>query len=34
MGRVRVCILCVGDNEERERGLGTGVNDTMMSETP
>ena len=23
VGRVGMCILCVGDNEERERGVGT-----------
>ena len=28
-----VCILCVGDNEERECGVGTGVNDTMLRNT-
>ena len=33
VGRVRVCILCVGNIEQRERGVGAGVNDTMMSET-
>ncbi len=33
MGRVGRCVLCACDNEEREHGVGTGVNDTMMSET-
>ena len=33
VGRVRVCMLCVGNSEERERGVGTSVNTTMMSET-
>ena len=36
MGRVCVCILCmlcVGDSEECERGVGAGVNDTLLSET-
>jgi hypothetical protein len=28
------CILCVGDSEEHERGVGVGVNVTMMSDTP
>ncbi len=28
-----VCILCTYDNEECEYGVGTGVNDTMLSET-
>jgi hypothetical protein len=26
VGRVGVCILCVSDSEERERGVGAGVN--------
>jgi hypothetical protein len=26
VGRVRVCMLCVGDNEERGFGEGAGVN--------
>ncbi len=30
--RMGVCILCVDDNEQRERGVGVGVNDTMLSE--
>jgi len=34
VGRVGVCMLCVGDNEERERGVGAGVNATMLSESP
>ncbi len=25
-----VCILCVCDSEEREHGVGAGVNDTML----
>jgi hypothetical protein len=33
VGRVGVCILCIGDNEDRERGVGSGVNDTNLSET-
>ena len=33
VGRVGVCMLCVDDSEERERGVGAGVNDTKMSET-
>ena len=33
VGRVGVYILCVYDSEERERGVGAGVNDTTMSET-
>ncbi len=33
VGRVGVCILCVCDNEDCERGVGAGVNDTMLSET-
>ena len=33
VGRVGVCMLCVCDIEELEDGVGTGVNDTMMSET-
>ena len=31
--RVGVCILSVCDSEEREHGVGAGVNATMMSET-
>ena len=27
-----MCILCVFDNEEREHGVGAGVNVTMLSE--
>ena len=34
VGRVGVCMLCVCDIEVREDGVGTGVNDTMLSETP
>ena len=33
VGRVRVCMLCVGNSEQRERGVGVGVNATMLSET-
>ena len=33
LGRVGVCMLCVGNIEHRERGVGTGVNATMKSET-
>ncbi len=33
VGRVGVCMLCVCDNEERARGVGSGVNDTMLPET-
>ena len=33
VGRVRVCMLCVGNSEKRERGVGASVNATMMSET-
>jgi hypothetical protein len=33
VGRVGVCILCVSDSEEREHGVGTDVNATMLSET-
>ena len=33
VGRVGVCVLCVDDIEERERGVGAGVNATMLSET-
>ena len=32
--RVGVCMLCVGDIEEINRGVGAGVNDTILSETP
>ena len=28
-----VCMMCVFDSEEREHGVGDGVNTTMMSET-
>ena len=31
--RVCVCILCACDSEEREHGVGTCVNDIMVSET-
>ena len=35
VGRVRVgvCILCTCDSEEREHGVGVGLNATMLSET-
>ena len=33
VGRVGVCMLCVGNSEQRERGVGAGVNATMLSET-
>ena len=33
VGRVGVCMVCVCDSEERERGVGTGVNAIMLSET-
>jgi hypothetical protein len=33
VGRVGVCMLCVCDSEELERGVGAGVNATMLSET-
>jgi hypothetical protein len=33
VGRVGVCMMCVYDDEEREDGVGAGVNPTMMSET-
>jgi hypothetical protein len=32
-GRVGVCILCVCDREECDRGVGTGVNDPMLQNT-
>ena len=31
--RVCVCMMCVFHSEKRERGVGTGVNATMLSET-
>jgi hypothetical protein len=31
VGRVGVCMLCVYDSEERERGVGAGVNAIVMS---
>jgi hypothetical protein len=31
--RVGVCMLCVCDCEERDRGVGAGVNATMLSAT-
>ena len=33
VGRVGVCRLCVGHNEDRECGVGAGVKDTVLSET-
>ena len=33
VGRVGVCMLCVGNSEQRECGVGAGVNATMLSET-
>ena len=33
VGRVGVCILCVGNIDQCERGVGVGVNATMLSET-
>ena len=33
VGRVGVCMLCVDNTEEGERGVGARVNATMMSET-
>jgi hypothetical protein len=33
VGRVGVCMVCVYDSEERERGMGAGVNTTILSET-
>ena len=33
VGMVGVCTLCVDDNEYRERGVGDGVNPTILSET-
>ncbi len=33
VGRVGVCMLCVTDNEESERGVGPGVNITKVSKT-
>ena len=33
VGRVGMCMLCVGDIEERECGVGAGVNTTKLSET-
>ena len=32
-GRVGVYMLCVRASEERELGVGAGVNDTILSET-
>ncbi len=33
VGRVGVCMMCVGINEQCECGVGVGVNATMLSET-
>ena len=33
VGRVGVCMLCACDSEEREHGMGAGVNATMLSQT-
>jgi hypothetical protein len=33
VGRVGVCMMCAYDSEEREDGVGVGVNVTMLSET-
>jgi hypothetical protein len=33
VGRVGVCRLCACDSDESDHGVGTGVNDTMLSET-
>ena len=33
VGRVGVCMMCVDDSEQCERGVGASVNDTMLSET-
>ena len=33
VGRVGVCMLCVDNAEEGERGVGARVNATMMSGT-
>ena len=33
VGRVGVCMMCVCDIEDREYGVGVGVNATMLSET-
>ncbi len=30
VGRVRVCMLCVDNSEQCERGVGAGVKDTMF----
>ena len=30
VGRVGVCMLCECDNEEREHGVGVGVNDVLL----
>jgi hypothetical protein len=32
VGRVGVCMLCACDSEDREHGVGAGVNATMLSE--
>ena len=33
VGRVRVCMLCVGNSEQCERGVVAIVNATILSET-
>ena len=33
VGKVGVCVGCVGNSERLERGVGTSVNDTILSET-
>ena len=33
VGRVGVCMLCVCDSEQRECGVGPGVNSSILSET-
>ena len=33
VGRLGVCMLCVGDIEDRESGVGVCVNVTKLSET-
>ena len=33
VGRVVVCMMCTYDSEEREDGVGAGVNGTILSET-
>ncbi len=33
VGRVGVCMLCVGKSNQCDRGVGAGVNVTILSET-